>query len=888
MILDVRTMYIAMGAICFTVAAALFTFRTRRSRQDGTLQWALGWSLQGASWVLVGLRGIAGDFLSIVVGQTCLIASYSLLYAAVSQFQGRSYKRGILLIPAAATFIFFWYFSVHVDNLVYRVVFISLLSMLQIGAIVGALLYNALLKERRPYWLTGFAFLMMALVWLNRLIEGLTLSFGQLSVLQATAFRNASVVTLLGAAVLSSIGFVLMIRERAEEALRRSEERYRSLFSGMTEGFALHEIICDEKGEPCDYRFLEINPAFERLTGLKRDDVIGRTVNEVLPDNEPYWVKTYGAVALTGRPVQFQNYSSPLNKHYEVFAYCPAPRQFAVIFMDITERKRVEEEIRHKEEELRKAQGITHIGSWYWDALTDATTGSDELLRIYGLDPATEAMPPFREQDGRLYPHDSWQKVNAGVQGTLETGVGYELDVEAIRDGAKIWVTTRSEVVRDINGQIVGLRGTVQDITERKQAEEALRKARDELETRVKERTRELQQAYDRLKEETGERRQIEQQLRQAQKMEALGTLSGGIAHDFNNILAAIIGFTELVAGNAVKGSRDERHLARVMEASIRGRELVQQMLTFSRKTEQEKKPLHLDAIVKETVKLIRATIPATIGIRINSSGVSDMILGDPTQMQQVLMNLCTNASHAMLESGGTLDIGLSDHSASPSDGDPHGLKPGPYVKLTVRDTGIGMSADIMDKIFDPFFTTKKLGEGTGLGLSVVHGIVKQHDGSITVASEPGRGSIFTVYLPRIAATHRPDAVFDDEIPTGSERILFVDDEEALVEMGEDILAELGYEATARMNGQEALALFKSDPSRFDLVITDQTMPEMTGVELAEEILALRADMPIVMCTGYSQLVDANKARAAGIKAFAMKPLTKREIAKTIRKVLDE
>ena len=218
----------------------------------------------------------------------------------------------------------------------------------------------------------------------------------------------------------------------------------------------------------------------------------------------------------------------------------------------------------------------------------------------------------------------------------------------------------------------------------------------------------------------------------------------------------------------------------------------------------------------------------------------------------------------------------------------PDGIAPGHYVKLSVRDTGTGISADIMDKIFDPFFTTKKLGEGTGLGLSVVHGIVKQHDGHIAVESEPGRGSTFTVYFPRITGDPETDALRDDEIPTGSERILFVDDEEALVEMGEDILAELGYEVTSRMNGREALALLKLDPSRFDLVITDQTMPEMTGVELAKEVLAIRPGMPIIMCTGFSYVVDTDKARAAGIKAFAMKPLTKREIARTVRHVLDD
>ena len=383
------------------------------------------------------------------------------------------------------------------------------------------------------------------------------------------------------------------------------------------------------------------------------------------------------------------------------------------------------------------------------------------------------------------------------------------------------------------------------------------------------------------------EERRVEEHLRQAQKMEALGTLSGGIAHDFNNILAAVIGFTELVAGHVGHESRDAHALERVMEAAIRGRELVRQMLTFSRKTEHEKKPVRMSDIVRESVRLLRAAVPSSIAIKLDVTSESGFILADPVQIQQVLMNLCTNAAHAMREKGGTLDIKLDDFSVGPS-GNDFGIAPGPYMRLLVRDTGVGMSPDIMARVFDPFFTTKGLGEGTGLGLSVVHGIVKQHDGHITVISEPGKGSTFTVYIPQIPEELETDAVSDDDLPTGSERILFVDDEEALVEMAEDILAELGYEVTSRMNGREALELLKSDPSRFDLVITDQTMPEMMGIDLAREIFSLRRNMPIIMCTGFSYLVDADKALAAGIKAFAMKPLTKREIARTIRNVLDE
>lgn len=427
-----------------------------------------------------------------------------------------------------------------------------------------------------------------------------------------------------------------------------------------------------------------------------------------------------------------------------------------------------------------------------------------------------------------------------------------------------------------------------QEITERRQTEEALRKARDELEARVEERTKELRTAYERLKEETHERTQAEHQLRQAQKLEALGTLAGGIAHDFNNILAAIIGFTELARDRLPKENRERRHIDRVFQAGMRGRELVKQMLTFSRQAEQEKKPLRLSGIVKETAKLLRASIPATISIKTTVKSESGVIFGDPVQIQQVLMNLATNAAHAMQEKGGVLNIELSDLSVGHTDGNSHGIAPGLYMKLVVRDTGVGIAPGIIDKIFDPFFTTKKLGEGTGLGLSVVMGIVKQSGGYITAESEPGKGSTFIVYFPKVEEKPRTEETDYEDVPTGHERILFVDDEEALVEMGEDILAELGYEVICRTSSREALALFRLDPSRFDLVLTDQTMPEMTGVELAREMLLIRPDIPVILATGFSHVVNEESARAEGLGGYVMKPLTKREIAKTIRKVLDE
>jgi PAS domain S-box-containing protein len=381
--------------------------------------------------------------------------------------------------------------------------------------------------------------------------------------------------------------------------------------------------------------------------------------------------------------------------------------------------------------------------------------------------------------------------------------------------------------------------------------------------------------------------RRTEQQLRQAQKMEALGTLTGGIAHDFNNILAAIIGFSEMAKGQAPEGSRQEHDIRRVLDAALRGRDLVRQMLTFSRDSGREKEPVQLSRIVEEVMKLLRASIPSTISMTVEVESESGLVLADPTQMQQVVMNLCMNAAYAMREKGGILYVTLSDFSVR-AGGKDDDMRPGLYMKLVVRDTGVGMPPEIIDKIFDPFFTTKERGEGTGLGLSVVLGIVRQHEGYITMESEMGEGTAFTVYLPKASGRRDEETAGDESMPTGHERVLFVDDEEPLIEMGRELLEDLGYEVTVKNDSVEALALFTADPSRFDILITDQTMPDITGMELAKAVFTVRPGMPVILCTGYSHLVDADSAKAAGIKGFVMKPLTKKEIALAVRKALDE
>ena len=692
---------------------------------------------------------------------------------------------------------------------------------------------------------------------------------------------------------------------------KRLEQETRTLLSAVQEEkerlSALVNSIQDEVWfADTSKRFTLANPSALREFGLATDNGIdiekfAESLEVYRPDGSPRPVEDAPPLrALRGEVVTNQEETIRTPGHgelrYRDVSASPVKDDSGTIIgsvsvvRDITTRKRTE--LALQESEQRWATTLASIG--------DAVIATDTSGSIVFMNAVAEKLTGWTLMDASQKPvtevfnivnEHTRRQVECPVAKVLQKGIIVDLANHTIlvrKDGTEVSIDDSGAPIRDDEGNTTGVVLIFRDITERRRAEEELQKSREELEKRVQERTAELQQAYDKLMEETTEREHVEAQLRQAQKMEALGTLTGGIAHDFNNILAGIIGFTELVTDHVPKGSREAHHLKRVMESSLRGRDLVRRMLTLSRQTEQQKKPLSLSSIVKETVDLIRATTPTTISITVNTRSESGLILADPTQIQQVVMNLCTNAAHAMREKGGTLAIQLSNHTVSQSDGNPHGIEPGLYTRLTVHDTGTGISPDIMDKIFDPFFTTKKLGEGTGLGLSVVHGIIKQSNGYITVESEPGRGSTFTVYFPKVTGELQADAVSDDALPTGSERILFVDDEETLVEVGENVLAELGYEVTSRMNGKEALALFSADPSRFDLVITDQTMPEMTGVELAKEVLALRGDMPIIMCTGFSYAVDANKAEAAGIRAFAMKPLTKREIARTIRKVLDE
>jgi two-component system, cell cycle sensor histidine kinase and response regulator CckA len=439
----------------------------------------------------------------------------------------------------------------------------------------------------------------------------------------------------------------------------------------------------------------------------------------------------------------------------------------------------------------------------------------------------------------------------------------------------------------EIKGQRI-IHTILTDTTDRKRIEEALQIARESLELRVQERTAELRKTRDELELELAERKRVEGQLRQSQKMEAIGTFAGGIAHDFNNILAAILGFTEMAIEDAVDDPANaKKSLNHVLKSTLRAKDLVKKILSFSRKAEYERNPMSVYPVVKETILLLKSFIPTNINVSSTMKAASDTVLASPIEIQQIIMNLSANAAHAMESGGSIMEVSLTDITFQPDSPDmPPDLKPGEYVQLAIRDDGIGMSPEVKERIFEPFFTTKGVGKGTGMGLSVVYGIVKGLYGDITVESKPGTGSTFRVFLPKISTAIKPEPAHG-ELPRGDERILFVDDESILAEWGQTVFERLGYKVHATIDSADALGTFSADPYRFDIVITDQAMPRMTGAQLSKKILEIRKDMPIILCTGHSDSLSPDEAKKLGIGAFLMKPLGRQELARAVREALD-
>ncbi|HSO63193.1 MAG TPA: PAS domain S-box protein [Desulfobacterales bacterium] len=518
----------------------------------------------------------------------------------------------------------------------------------------------------------------------------------------------------------------------------------------------------------------------------------------------------------------------------------------------IVQRKQAVEALRASEARFRTAFENASVGITLVSLDGIYLEVNQTMARIIGYRPADLIGHPVADF---THPADLGRRsgfISELISGRIPSGKQERRFIH--RDGTVVWTLIWASVQRDPDGNPMYFISVVQDITARKTADE--------------------------------DKRKLESQLQQAQKMEAIGSLAGGIAHDFNNILSAIIGFTEL---SMLSEGAPVAYLREAMKAANRAKDLVKQILSFSRQTDDQRMPVHVGTVVEEVAKFLRASVPTTIDIRCTVDGRAGAVLANSVELHQILMNLCTNAVHAIGERAGVVDIELQGLDIDPDnrDGFPD-LDLGRYVRLSVKDTGQGIPSDIQTRIFDPYFTTKEKGVGTGLGLAVVHGIVKKSNGTIRVESEIGKGSAFQVYLPQVDLSASKPVEYPAIPRGGSERILFVDDEKMLVDVAEQILRRLGYDVVSRTSPLEALELFKARPKDFDLVISDQTMPGMTGDALASELMKLNPEIPVILCTGYSQMIDQRRAKEKGIRALVMKPILISEIAGAIRAVLEK
>jgi len=785
---------------------------------------------------------------------------------------------------------------------------------------------------------------------------------------------NTEIITIGGKTVV--LGMVQDITERKEvtEALRESEERYRKLISEMLNGFALHEIILDETGRPSDYRYLEVNSAFENLTGLNAADIVGKTAREVMPDLEPFWIDTYGKVALTGKPVWFEHFAKPLERYYEVLAYTPQKGQFVTVFTDITSRKQAEEALKSEKDKLqalmdglaRTQIGIDIVGTDYKILLQNKTlqerfgdlTGEVCYEKYMGLEkpcdfcPMIEAIKSNKVEsvqltgaDGRNYELFSASLPNP--DGTVDSAIEVVLDIterkqaeealkeseekyrtilESIEEGyyevdiagnitfvndslctilgyprdeiiginnrkysdeenarrvyqdfnkvyktgnpTKIldWEivrkdTTRRHVeisvslIKDSEGNPTGFRGIVRDITERKKADE--------------------------------EKITLEAQLIQAQKMEAIGTLAGGIAHNFNNLLMSIQGNASLMLLDTPPEHPHYERLTTIEQSVRSGSKLTSQLLGYARGGSYEVTPISINRIIHETSSTFAMT-RKDITLHHDLADALAGVKADRGQIEQVILNIYVNAAEAM-PTGGDLYITTENIALTQITKKPYTIKPGTYILLTIKDTGIGMDKETQEKVFDPFFTTKGLAKGTGLGLASVYGIIKAHGGYIDVASQKGEGTTFSIYLPASEENIREEPRPTKSIETGNETILLVDDEEIILDVGEALLTSLGYRVLTAQGGDEAITILRSSlpSSPPDLVILDMIMPGMGGGETYDRMKEIHPPVKVLLSSGYSIDGQATEILKRGCNGFLQKPFTLGEVSKAIREVVD-
>ena len=671
-----------------------------------------------------------------------------------------------------------------------------------------------------------------------------------------------SVVTLSIALISEGIQGLLKRQKSMLATLQESENKFRKLFEFAPDGFYLSDL---------EGNFIDGNKAAQKTIGYESAELNGSSLLELdllSPEDLPKAAELLNE-SILGRatgPDEFRLKRKDGTTVFVEIMTLPVTIENQKIVLGITRdttyRKQTEEALQESEDKYRNL--IEKLDDIIWIADRDlrVTYVADSIETKLGITPEDFTAQTL---DVHLTPASFTclteffiEELKREKDENVDPNRIIRVDLEYYhKNGATLWFENIATWLRDDNGRITGIQGVSRDITERREAEE--------------------------------DKRKLETQLQQAQKMQTIGTLAGGIAHDFNNILFPVFGYLEMMLEDVPENNPLHKKLTEVYNGAIRARDLVQQILTFSRQAENIKKPLKVQLIIKEVLRLIRSSLPVTIDIRQNISNGCALVMADATQIHQITMNLITNAYHAMEEEGGELAVTLKEAEFTMEDLINPSMVPGLHVCLMVTDTGPGMHQSVLDRIFEPYFTTKEEGRGTGLGLAVVHGIVKSHGGHIGVVSKPGMGTEFRVYLPAIKFQETAQQVgIDLPIQKGTERILLVDDEDVIVQMIRQILERLGYHVTARISSTDALEAFRTHPDKFDLVITDMTMPNMTGDKLAGELIKIRSDIPVILCTGFSERMPEEKAAFLGIKGFLLKPVVMKNLADTIREVLDK